>query len=677
MGSSPVTPEHHTGRLLATTMTHQTRPGPFPRAPGGPRGAPRRGHVTWAHGSHGRTHPAGRRHRRLGAGGARRRARGAPRADRVAGRGAATVAELRASALASQGHVRRVTGLDAPAGGGVLVVDRAGWSRANVAAFRDAAGPGRGRDLREARPPARPGHRCRRRARDRCGDRHAARHPLLARAGPVRRVRDAGPAAARRADDPRRRARAGRARRTTSGSGSACTRRRTGSSSPPRRGSPTTCWPRSASLISELMLEPSQFAERLASVARGLPDMLRGNGSGAPLLDALQTPAQRERLAGVTAVMSLLEGHADVVMDDVGPEVVPTVAVIRRRFSRRRAGRGTVDQILRRLLGLDAKARQYADGARFVRAVVDRVGMHGFNAVWSSPGALPKAVEIARPGRLGPPRARLDLRRGRTPARAATAGRPAVAASAAGVRPSAAAVADLGPARPRARRLQRRPRLARAGRSGRQARARGAARGRRRRRRPRLVGGGRARRPPRPPPPAAGWGWRRWSWSVGRRRPGPAGPEAAARDGAVRGARRGGRAPRRSRRPARPHPRRPGRDRAARPRPRARGPGRWPGCRPAAAGTGARCWTCRGRRPPRPAPSWGWPPGTTRPTRTPRTRGSRVRAARGGAVGRAGAGLRREPGPLGRPAPRGRRRPGRRGRRPAGGGRTRPGPGLT
>jgi putative hydrolase len=73
------------------------------------------------------------------------------------------------------------------------------------------------------------------------------------------------------------------------------------------------------------------------------------------------------------------------------------VAVIRERFSKRRAGRGTVDQILRRLLGLDAKARQYADGARFVRAVIEQVGMDGFNAVWQSPQTLPRASEIADP----------------------------------------------------------------------------------------------------------------------------------------------------------------------------------------------------------------------------------------------------------------------------------------
>jgi coenzyme F420 biosynthesis associated uncharacterized protein len=95
--------------------------------------------------------------------------------------------------------------------------------------------------------------------------------------------------------------------------------------------------------------------------------------------------------------MSLLEGHADVVMDDVGPQVVPTVGQIRERFQARRAGRGGVDRLLRRLLGLEAKMRQYRDGARFVRAVVEQAGMSGFNQVWSSPQTLPTPAEIEDP----------------------------------------------------------------------------------------------------------------------------------------------------------------------------------------------------------------------------------------------------------------------------------------
>jgi coenzyme F420 biosynthesis associated uncharacterized protein len=150
-------------------------------------------------------------------------------------------------------------------------------------------------------------------------------------------------------------------------------------------------------LVGGLLVEPSQLADRLAAAVRGLPDLVRAGGSGASLLEAVQTPQQRERLARLTAVMSLLEGHADVMMDEVGPQVVPTVEVIRYRFGKRRAGRGAVDQVLRRLLGLDAKLRQYADGARFVRGVITEVGLEGFNRVWSGPQTLPLPAEIADP----------------------------------------------------------------------------------------------------------------------------------------------------------------------------------------------------------------------------------------------------------------------------------------
>jgi hypothetical protein len=95
--------------------------------------------------------------------------------------------------------------------------------------------------------------------------------------------------------------------------------------------------------------------------------------------------------------MSLLEGHADVVMDAVGPQIVPSVDVIRQRFDQRRHNAVTLDGAVRRLLGLDAKLRQYVEGAAFVRGVVDAVGMTGFNAVWAGPDFLPYATEIADP----------------------------------------------------------------------------------------------------------------------------------------------------------------------------------------------------------------------------------------------------------------------------------------
>ena len=74
------------------------------------------------------------------------------------------------------------------------------------------------------------------------------------------------------------------------------------------------------------------------------------------------------------------------------------MGAIRRKFTQRRKGVGTLDRILRRLLGLDAKMAQYRDGAGFVRATVDAVGMEGFNAVWAGPDNLPSKSEIHDPG---------------------------------------------------------------------------------------------------------------------------------------------------------------------------------------------------------------------------------------------------------------------------------------
>ena len=112
------------------------------------------------------------------------------------------------------------------------------------------------------------------------------------------------------------------------------------------------------------------------------------------------SPEQKEIIDRLTGVMSLLEGHADVVMDGVGPSVIPTVAKIRKQLHERRKGAGVLDQMLRRLLGLDTKMGQYRDGAAFVRAVVDAVGMDGFNAVWATPTTCRQGRD-PRPRRSG------------------------------------------------------------------------------------------------------------------------------------------------------------------------------------------------------------------------------------------------------------------------------------
>jgi coenzyme F420 biosynthesis associated uncharacterized protein len=95
--------------------------------------------------------------------------------------------------------------------------------------------------------------------------------------------------------------------------------------------------------------------------------------------------------------MTLVEGHGDYVMDAVGPQVVPSVAKIRARFNARRSSAGRVEQALRRMLGIDLKMKQYAQGSRFVQTVVREAGMPVFNRVWTSPETLPVRAELTDP----------------------------------------------------------------------------------------------------------------------------------------------------------------------------------------------------------------------------------------------------------------------------------------
>lgn len=314
------------------------------------------------------------------------------------------VDQLRTFAGASTGHVVAVTGLQVPPGGGVLVVDRVGWAKANVRSFRTMlAPPVAAAQARRGRTPG----------------------PVVAAFG--RRVTGvevgsllaflasrvlgqydafgepdaAAPDAGRLMLVAPNILHVGQEMGVDPGDFRlwVCLHEETH-----RVQFAANPWlaphvlASTRSLVEDLLGEPGAVADRLASAVRQLPDLLRGEGTPTSLIELVQTPEQRRRLAGLTAVMSLLEGHADVVMDDVGPRVVPSVEEIRTRFTRRRSGRGAVDQLLRRLLGLDAKMRQYADGATFVRGVVAKVGMDGFNAVWTSADTLPEPAEIADPG---------------------------------------------------------------------------------------------------------------------------------------------------------------------------------------------------------------------------------------------------------------------------------------
>jgi coenzyme F420 biosynthesis associated uncharacterized protein len=132
---------------------------------------------------------------------------------------------------------------------------------------------------------------------------------------------------------------------------------------------------------------------------RGLGRSIRGEGGGEHWIERMMGPEQKAIFKEVQAVMSLLEGFSDYVMDEVGRDLVPGVAQISARFHERRAKRTAFERSMLRLTGMDLKLEQYKKGEHFVRAIADRRGADALRRLWEGPETLPRDGEIEAPER--------------------------------------------------------------------------------------------------------------------------------------------------------------------------------------------------------------------------------------------------------------------------------------
>lgn len=152
-----------------------------------------------------------------------------------------------------------------------------------------------------------------------------------------------------------------------------------------------------AVLTSETGESAGEIAARITASLRGGKPREKGVIG---VMQLVQSPEQYDAFNRMMMLGTLLEGHADHVMDAVGPEQVPTVESIRAAFDRRRATpRNPVQRIIRALIGMDAKLAQYTRGKAFVDEVVSTVGMERFNTIWTSPETMPRTDEIDEPSR--------------------------------------------------------------------------------------------------------------------------------------------------------------------------------------------------------------------------------------------------------------------------------------
>jgi coenzyme F420 biosynthesis associated uncharacterized protein len=142
--------------------------------------------------------------------------------------------------------------------------------------------------------------------------------------------------------------------------------------------------------------DPKQLID---AIARIVEELRKGRGALAEggLATLFASPKQREVLDKIGGLMSLLEGHGDVTMDRAGQGRVPSAERFARVLRERRASASPATKVLQRLIGLEAKINQYAQGERFIEEVERLGGPDALDPVWRGASWLPTLSEIREP----------------------------------------------------------------------------------------------------------------------------------------------------------------------------------------------------------------------------------------------------------------------------------------
>ncbi len=151
------------------------------------------------------------------------------------------------------------------------------------------------------------------------------------------------------------------------------------------------------SLVEDLVaIMDTDTSEFLESIKRLRSDT-EGDKAGGGIFMQMATPEQKVLIDRISGLMSLLEGHADVVMDKAGKDLIPSQQRFSRVMSHRRANASGLTKFFQKATGMDAKLAQYADGEDFIRKVEEVGGREMFDSVWQSPEYLPTLAEIKQP----------------------------------------------------------------------------------------------------------------------------------------------------------------------------------------------------------------------------------------------------------------------------------------
>ena len=142
--------------------------------------------------------------------------------------------------------------------------------------------------------------------------------------------------------------------------------------------------------------------ERLGSIdfndLESLSSVQEAMGDPEVLLGAIQSPAQREILPRLGAIVAVIAGYVDHVMDATGSTLISSYGMLSEALRRQRVAADTSSRFVERLLGLELTQAQYDRGEAFVAGVVERAGPEALERLWVSDRELPTPNEVDAPG---------------------------------------------------------------------------------------------------------------------------------------------------------------------------------------------------------------------------------------------------------------------------------------
>jgi len=158
--------------------------------------------------------------------------------------------------------------------------------------------------------------------------------------------------------------------------------------------------PHFLSLVEESLGAVDPDPKRLVAALRRAVEEVRAGRNPLDeggLVALLASPDQQEVLAKIGGMMSLLEGHGDVTMDRAGADQIPNAERFGQVLRQRRQQLNPAAKFLQKLIGLEAKMKQYEQGERFIEAVEAAGGPALLDRAWEGPHNLPGLAEIREP----------------------------------------------------------------------------------------------------------------------------------------------------------------------------------------------------------------------------------------------------------------------------------------